>query len=114
MELSYKQVGEYQYPQIQLKDTDRTPLGRWGRMRRSYLEEHDPLLYQQLAMREELFPHLREIDATAQRRMEELMVRLLEQNPAPDKQSHQMAWVQHMNSLRAQAEELIQTELIYN
>ena len=42
------------------------------------------------------------------------MEQLLKQNPAPDKESRQMAWVQHMNSLKAQAEELVLTELIYS
>nr|WP_243140141.1 TnpV protein [Faecalibacterium prausnitzii] len=42
------------------------------------------------------------------------MEQLLKQNPAPDKEQNQMAWVQHMNSLRAQAEELVLMELIYS
>ena len=37
-----------------------------------------------------------------------------ETEPGPDKESRQMAWVQHMNSLKAQAEELVMTELIYS
>ena len=42
------------------------------------------------------------------------MKELLERNLAPDKEKKQMAWVQHMNSLKAQAEEMILTELIYS
>ena len=42
-----------------------------------------------------------------------MMAELLEQNPAPDKAQNQMAWVQHMNSLKAQVEEVICRELIY-
>ena len=42
------------------------------------------------------------------------MTELLKANPAPDKATNQMAWVQHMNSLRAQTEETILTELIYS
>ena len=45
---------------------------------------------------------------------DQLMKELLERNPAPDKEKKQMAWVQHMNSLKAQAEEMILTELIYS
>ncbi|WP_074017858.1 TnpV protein [Peptoniphilus phoceensis] len=30
------------------------------------------------------------------------------------KATHQMAWVQHMNSLKAQAQEIVLTELIYS
>ena len=44
----------------------------------------------------------------------QLMADLLANNPAPDKEQNQMAWVQHMNSLKAQAEELVLNELIYS
>ena len=45
---------------------------------------------------------------------EQMMADLLAKNPAPDKEKNQMAWVQHMNSLQEQVEEVIQTELIYS
>ena len=38
---------------------------------------------------------------------------LLRTNPAPDKAADQLGWVQHMNSLKAQAEEIIFSELIF-
>ena len=55
-----------------------------------------------------------EIEDTANTRMDQLMKQYLGQNPAPDKETNQMAWVQHMNSLKAQAEETIFAELIYS
>jgi hypothetical protein len=55
-----------------------------------------------------------EVEQTAENRMQQTMAQLLKQNPAPDKEQNQMAWVQHMNSLKAQAEELVLTELIYS
>ena len=64
--------------------------------------------------RNALYPDLWEMEQTAENRMQQLMKELLERNPAPDKEKKQMAWVQHMNSLKAQAEELVMTELIYN
>ena len=42
------------------------------------------------------------------------MAALLEKAPAPDKAAQQMAWVQHMDALKVQAEEVILNELIYN
>ena len=63
--------------------------------------------------RNALYPDLWEMEQTAENRMQQLMKELLERNPAPDKEKNQMAWVQHMNSLKAQAEELVMTELIY-
>lgn len=40
------------------------------------------------------------------------MLQLLKASPAPDKKADQMGWVQHMNSLKAQAEEIVTAELI--
>ena len=48
-----------------------------------------------------------------QREKEQLMEKLLKKNPAPDKATEQLAWVRHMNMLRAQAEEIVAAELIY-
>ena len=114
MELTYRQNGDYLIPNITLKETSREPLGKYGRMRRTFLKEHRPILYTDLSLTERLFPHLREIDETAHRRVEQLMAELLEKNPAPDKMTQQMAWVAHMNALKAQAEELVLTELVYS
>ena len=40
------------------------------------------------------------------------MTELLRKNPPPNKETDQLGWVRHMNSLKAQAEEIIQAELI--
>ena len=111
-EMTYTQVGDYQIPDIELKNTETKSLGKYGRMRRAFLQENNPMLLNDLILSEQLFPHLQEIDETAHRRVEQLMTELLEKNPAPDKATQQMAWVQHMNSLKVQAEEIVTAELI--
>ena len=113
-ELTYTRHGDYLIPDLILKETSLEPLGKYGRMRRAFLREHRPILYNDLELTERLFPHLREIAETAHRRVEQMMSELLAQNPAPDKRTNQMAWVQHMNSLKAQAEEAVLEELINN
>lgn len=82
-------------------------------MRRAFLSENNPILLDDMILTETLFPHLWEIDETAQRRVEQMMTELLEKNPAPDKATQQLAWVQHMSSLKAQAEEIVNVELIF-
>ncbi|MCD8130502.1 MAG: TnpV protein [Lachnospiraceae bacterium] len=114
MELTYTQNGDYLIPNITLKETSKAPLGKYGRMHRAFLKEHRPILYSELSMTEQLFLHLREIDETAHRRVEQLMAELLKKNPAQDKMTQQMAWVAHLNSLKAQAEELVLTEPVYS
>lgn len=84
-------------------------LGCWGRMRRAYLMEHKPATYSTMAMRGELFPHLYQVDEQA----ELILKQMLNHYPAPDRSTNPMAWVQHMNAVKAQAEEIIREELIY-
>ena len=87
-----------------------------GRLRRSYLQEHRPGLYSRLVLSEKLFPHLREIDETANRRLEQMMPELMKSAGVTEelKARDQMKWVGLMNSLKAQAEEIILSELVYN
>ncbi len=82
------------------------PLGKYGRLRRNYLMQHRPVLYNSMLLYGTLYPHLMEVEQTAESRMQQTMSELLKQNPAPDKEQNQMEWVQHMNSLKAQAEEI--------
>lgn len=111
-ELTYTQTGDYLLPNLTLEHTGKKSLGKYGRMRRTFLKENNPMLYSDLILTEQLFPHLWEIDETAHRRVEQLMQQYLLMNPAPDKATNQLGWVQHMNSLKVQAEEVVMTELI--
>lgn len=110
---SHSTIGDYQLPNLTLHQPPK-PLGRYGRMRRAYLMEHRPVLYHTMLLNGSLYPHLLELEQTAQSRMQQTMEQLLKQYPAPDKESQQMGWVQHMNSLKAQVEEMILTELIHS
>ena len=70
------------------------------------------MLMSDLILSEKLYPHLEEIQRTASARVARILPRLLQKNPAPDRKRHPMAWTQHMNSLKAQAEEIVIRELI--
>ena len=111
--LSYTQTGDYLLPNLTLHQP-KTPLGKYSRMRLSFLRQQHPALYNTMLLNGSLYPHLMEVEQTAESRMQQTMEQLLAKNPAPDKESRQMAWVQHMNSLKAQAEELVLNELIYS
>lgn len=113
-QITYTRYGDYNIPNLTLSETETKSLGKYGRMRKNYLKEHRPVLWSSLILSENLYPHLREIDEAANRRMEHLMAAMLASAPAPDKETQQMAWVQHMNALKAQAEEIIFAELIFN
>ena len=100
-DLTYTKCGDYYIPDIRLEHTGTQTLGIYGRMRRTFLELNNPMLFNDMILSEMLFPHLWEVQQTCEKRMELLMEELLVKNPAPDKATQQLAWVAHMNSLKA-------------
>ena len=112
--MNYIQNGDYLIPDLKLSEQPEKPLGKYGRMRKTYLKEHRPILYNQLLMTEKLYPHLIEIDETANSRLEQMMPQLAEAAGATEelKARDPMAWVGLMNTCKAQAEEILLTELI--
>ena len=114
--LTYTMNGDYQIPDLKLSEQPEKPLGKYGRMRKAYLKEHRPILYNQLLMSEKLYPHLLEIDETAQSRLEQLMPQLTKDAGATEqlKASDPMRWVGLMNTCKAQAEEILMAELIHS
>ena len=112
--ITYTRCGDYYIPDIRLAHTETQTLGKYGRMRIVFLEQNKPMLFNDMALTETLFPHLWEVQQTCEKRMDLLIAELLVKNPAPDKVTQQLAWVAHMNSLKAQVEELVVSELIYN
>lgn len=112
--LTYTRNGDYLIPDLSLSEQPEKPLGKYGRMRKTYLKEHRPVLYSQLLLSEKLYPHLLETDETANRRLDQLMQALTLEAGATEslKASDPMKWVGLMNSCKAQAEELILAELI--
>ena len=110
----YKQNGDYQIPNISL--TESQPLGKYGRMRKKFLKEHRPILYNQMLLSESLYPHLKEIEETMNRQLEQTTEEMARTAGITEKlkASDPLAWVGQMNALRAQAEEILLRELIYS
>jgi hypothetical protein len=115
MSLTYTRSGDYLIPNIQLTESEAKPLTKYGRMRKKYLEEHRPILWNTMILSEKLYPHLREIDEAANRRLEVLMNELTKKFGVTEelKATDPMKWTGLMNTLKAQAEETILAELIY-
>ena len=114
-ELTYTRSGDYWIPNLSLSQQETQPLGKYGRLRKTYLQENRPVLWNSLILSEKLYPHLREIDETANSRLEQMMPGLMQSAGVTEalKASNPLKWVGLMNSLKAQAEEVILTELIY-
>ena len=92
------------------------PLGHYGRLRKAYLKMHRPILFNELVLSDKLFEHCAEIDEAARNRIELIVRSLVEQNGVTEqlKAENQMEWVRQMNACKAQAEEIVKVELIYD
>ena len=114
--LNYISRGDYRIPDLKLTDSSQEPLGKYGRMRKTFLREHRPILWNSMILNETLFPHLREIDRTATERLAVMIPRLRQSVGATEelKQQNPTKWIGLMNTIRVQAEEVILTELIYS
>ena len=114
MSLTYQKNGDYQIPNLAVQETSR-PLGKYGRMRKKYLQEHRPLLWSRMILNETLYPHLLEVEETAQRRLEQMLPAMAVKAGVTEslKAEDPMKWVRLMNALKAQAEEVILKELVF-
>ena len=115
-DLTYTQVGDYLIPNLALPEQPDRDLGKYGRMRRTYLKEYRPGMFNRLTLNGTLFSHLLEIEDTANSRLEQMMPELAKAAGATEqlKASDPMQWVGLMNTCKAQAEEIILTELVYS
>ena len=109
-----KIVGGCQIPSIHIAEN--RPIGKWGRLRKRFLKEQHPLLFSELLLSEQLYPHLLEIDETCTGRLELLTRQMAEREGVTEdlKAANQMGWVRRMNSIRSRAEEKILNELVYS
>ena len=112
---TYRQVGDYFIPNITLPDDGEYQIGKYGRMRRSYLKEYRKILYNNYVLKGTLFKHLAEIDQACNERIETIVSAMAKQEGVTEslKAADQMEWVRRKNSIRNRAEEIVLTELVY-
>ncbi len=116
-ELTYTKVGDYYIPDLILDEALATEkfYGKYGDLRRSYLQEHKPKLWMVLVNTGRADDHLTSIEQEAERRMDTLLPQMMKAAGVTEelKAHDQIAWVGLMNSCKAQIEEIIFAELIY-
>ena len=113
---TYRQVGDYFIPNITLPDDGEYQIGKYGRMRRSYLKEYRKILYNNYVLEGTLFKHLAEIDQIGNERIENIVSAMAKQEGVTEalKAADQIEWVRRMNSIRNRAEEIVLHELVYD
>ena len=113
-ELGYLQTGDYFIPDLKLPQENRS-IGKYGRMHRDYLQEHNPIRFDDLVLEGKVWTYLADLNEQAQNRMQLIIMQMQEAECVNDelKENNQMAWVQAMNSIHNRAEEIALHELVY-
>ena len=112
--LGYLQVGDYFIPDLKLPQENRS-IGKYGRMHRDYLLEHNSIRFDDLVLEGKLWTYLADLNEQAQNRLQLIIKQMQEAESVNDelKENNQMAWIQAMNSIHNRAEELVLHELVY-
>lgn len=115
MNIQYRKEGDYFVPDWEIPESQQKPLGLYGRLRKTYLEEHRSGLYTRMILTGTLYDHLYETDRAAQEQLDTILPKLAVSAGATEalKAKDPMKWVRIMNACKAQVEEIIRSELIY-
>lgn len=111
---TYHQEGDYLIPDLAAPPSPY--IGIWGLRRKNYLLKNRELIYTAMLLGGKLNAHLEEVD----RQAEEMLLQLVDQMARAEgiteqlKAADQMAWVGAMNNIRARAEEVVYSELVYS
>ena len=113
--LDYVLVGDYYVPDLKLPEEHR-PIGMWGRLHRTYLEQYRPTRFSALCLSGELHTYLADLNEQAQERLDTIMEQMKAAEGVTEelKRTHQMEWVQRCNNIHNRAEEIILREIIYS
>ncbi|MCI9016299.1 MAG: TnpV protein [Clostridia bacterium] len=113
--IEYHLEGDYYIPNLVMPKQERLILNKYGRMRLKYLKEHKNADYTIMLMNGTLNAHLKEIQETADNRVHQIISELKSKSDLTEdmKNTNILYWVGTMNSIKAQAEEIVFSELIY-
>lgn len=97
-------------------DVSKYNLGRYGRRWLLYLKEHHPDVYPTMIFQRTLGRHLEEINAEYNDRIYDVTEQLARQEGVDEalKARNQLLWIQRMNSLRQQTEEIVMEDVLYS
>jgi hypothetical protein len=112
--IEYVLVGDYYIPDLKLPHEEHT-IGKYGRMHREYLKEHNSMMFNDLVLDGQLWTYLADLNEQAENRLQFIIKQMQEKENVTDelKEQNQMAWVQAMNNIYNRAEEIVLEEIVY-
>ena len=114
--ISYTLHGDYYLPDLVLpEDEDKRPIGKWGSLRKSYLQQHKRAFYNYLVSNLTLHTHLADIDEQARSMFDSLVEQMMKREGVTEelKEQNQIEWICRMGNIQERATEIVCIELIY-
>ena len=114
--IEYTKVGDFYLPNIALPKPRITGnIGKYGRLRLQYLEEHHKAECMLMRINNELTSHLLDVEDECRTRVESLVEQMAKKEKITEelKANNQLEWVQKMNNIKNRAEEIAYNEIIY-
>ena len=114
MELSYTMVGDFQIPNLVLDSQPPGSIGKYGRMRKRYLEGKKDGTLTKLVLSGKLTEHLMEINDLCREQIEALSRQLAQAEGVNErmKAKNPQMWTGLMNNLKHSAEEVVLQQLV--
>ena len=114
MQITYRQTGDYLLPELTLPNTQK--IGKYGIMRKEYLQNTKRALYNKLLIQGELTKHLCQVEQQATEEIARLEVIFAQAEDLNEetKNENPLVWVQRKNQIRKQAEEIVLREIVMN
>ena len=114
--LWYELQGDYYILCLILSEEETQPIGLWGQHHKQYLKEHRYIVYPTMLIDGTLNRYLADINQQAEQMFHRLIDEMAQKQGVTEqlKAENQMEWVQQMNACKAQAEEIVKFELIYD
>ena len=114
--ISYTLHGDYYLPDLILpEEEDKRPIGKWGSLRKNYLQQYKRVFYNTLVSNLTLHSYLADINEQARSMFDTLVEQMMKREGVTEelKEQNQIEWICRMGNIQERATEIVCKELIY-
>ena len=114
MEFDYVKIGNYYIPALTVPDRQYN-MGKYGMLRRTFLQEHHSAIYSVMLMKGTLLQHLEDVNKFCCDELDRLIPIMAKNEGITEalKSADQMEWVRRMNSVKSRVEECKLKDYVY-
>ena len=113
--ITYTERNGIRYPNLALSEQTNYPLGKYANLRLDFMKKHRRGTYTTLLAEGRLNEYLHAIDIQAHELLDDIIPRLAQERGIDEdlKAHNALQWTAEMNNIKANAEEIILQEVVY-